>query len=86
MNTVRLAQKIRPRIEREMRASAYEGEHANEAAFQEAVDAAVSDEVSEAEYAAACDRAEMGISEDSPCIQSADLWGTGEGRYHGVLA
>lgn len=23
--------------------------------------------------------------EDSPCIQSADLWGTGEGRFHGII-
>ena len=24
--------------------------------------------------------------EDSPCLQSCDMWGTGEGRYHGVIA
>lgn len=84
MNAVRYAQTIRPRIEREMRESAYEGEYADEAAFQAAVDAAVRDEASEAEYDAACERAELGIPEDTPCIQSADLWGTGEGRYHGV--
>ena len=32
------------------------------------------------------DRAEYAeTSEDSPCIQSANLWGTGEGRYHGII-
>lgn len=34
---------------------------------------------------AACERDERGIPEDSPSIQSADLFGTGEGRYHGVI-
>jgi hypothetical protein len=24
--------------------------------------------------------------EDSPCLQSCDFWGTGEGRYHGVIS
>lgn len=23
--------------------------------------------------------------EDTPCIESCDFWGTGEGRYHGVI-
>lgn len=23
--------------------------------------------------------------EDSPCLQSCDMWGTGEGRFHGVI-
>lgn len=23
--------------------------------------------------------------EDTPSIQSADLWGTGEGKYHGII-
>ncbi len=23
--------------------------------------------------------------EDTPCIESADRWGTGEGRFHGVV-
>lgn len=27
----------------------------------------------------------FGAPEDTPCLQSADLWGTGEGRYHGVI-
>lgn len=32
------------------------------------------------------DRAEyLETIEDSPCIQPADLWGTGEGRFHGVI-
>lgn len=27
-----------------------------------------------------------GDREDTPCIASCDMWGTGEGRYHGVIA
>lgn len=23
--------------------------------------------------------------EDTPCVESADIWGTGEGRYHGII-
>ena len=23
--------------------------------------------------------------EDTPCIQSANIWGTGEGQYHGII-
>jgi hypothetical protein len=30
------------------------------------------------------EREQQGI-EDTPCVQSADLHGTGEGRYHGVI-
>ena len=34
----------------------------------------------------AADRAEyLENIEDSPCIESADLWGTGEGRFHGII-
>ncbi len=85
MNTVRYAQHIRPRIEREMRASAYEGEYANEAEFQSAVADAVREAVQDAERDAAEEREIFGSPEDSPSIQSADLWGTGEGQYHGVI-
>jgi hypothetical protein len=35
---------------------------------------------------AAHDRELCGEPEDSPCIESCDVWGTGEGRYHGVIA
>lgn len=38
-----------------------------------------------AEQEAAEDREMFGGPEDSPCIQSADFWGTGEGQYHGVI-
>jgi hypothetical protein len=34
---------------------------------------------------AAEDREMHGEPEDTPCIQSADLWGTGEGQYHGLI-
>lgn len=85
MNTARYALKIRPRVEREMRESAYDGEYADEAEFQKAVNEAVLDEVRDAEYDAACERDAFGAPEDSPCLQSADAWGTGEGRHHGVI-
>jgi hypothetical protein len=85
MSAVRYALKIRPRIEREMRESTYEGEYASEEAFQRAVNDAVADAVSDAEYDAACEREAFGYPEDTPCLQSADLWGTGEGQYHGVI-
>lgn len=39
----------------------------------------------EAEQQAAEDREMFGGPEDTPCIQSADLWGTGEGQFHGVV-
>lgn len=34
---------------------------------------------------AAHDREVFGEPEDTPALQSADLWGTGEGRYHGII-
>lgn len=45
----------------------------------------VSDALSEAEQEAAEERELFGAPEDTPCLQSADLWGTGEGRYHGII-
>ena len=39
-----------------------------------------------ADWAAdASEDAELRNAEDSPCVQSADLWGTGEGAYHGII-
>jgi hypothetical protein len=85
MSAVRYALKIRPRIEREMRESAYEGEYASEEAFQLAVNDAVADAVSDAEHDAACEREAFGCPEDSPCLASCNDWGTGEGQYHGRM-
>lgn len=85
MDAVRYALKIRPRIESEMRADAYEGQYADERAFQAAVDDVVADEVVDAQYEAAHERELFGLPEDTPCIQSADIWGTGEGQYHGFI-
>lgn len=45
----------------------------------------VADALAEAEQQAAEDRELYGIPEDTPSVQNADLWGTGEGRYHGVI-
>lgn len=53
MQSVRYALRVRPRIEREMRASTYEGEYADEVAFQAAVDQAVLDELEGAQRDAA---------------------------------
>ena len=77
--------KARRRIESEMRQLAYEGEYADEAEFQAAVDEETNNQVDEWEIEAAQDREMFGYPEDTPCIQSADMWGTGEGQYHGVI-
>lgn len=45
----------------------------------------IDDQLAEWEIDAAQDRELRGAPEETPCIQSADLWGTGEGRYHGVI-
>ncbi len=85
MNAEKYAMRIRPRIEREMRTESVDGEYLNEDAFQAAVDAAVQEEVAQAEQDAAQEAEMYGDHEDSPSIQSADLYGTGEGRYHGLI-
>lgn len=45
----------------------------------------LADALAEAERDAAEYREQFGYPEDTPCIQSADFWGTGEGRFHGVI-
>lgn len=45
----------------------------------------VHDAMLDAEYDAACEREAFGYPEDTPSIQNCDFWGTGEGRYHGVI-
>lgn len=86
MKSVRYALQIRPGIEREMRESALEGEYRDEAAFQAAVDQATIEQVEEAEREVAEEREAFGYPDDTPRIQSADIWGTGEGQYHGLIA
>lgn len=44
-----------------------------------------SDLLAEWECDAAQDRMLNGIPEDTPCIQSANLYGTGEGQFHGII-
>lgn len=77
----RLAQ--RARIEADVRANALDDD--TEADILAAIEDAILDE----EYEAACERAEdfelNGYPEDTPCIQSCDDWGTGEGQYHGRM-
>lgn len=45
----------------------------------------VSDSLRDCERESSEDRDFYGIPEDTPCMQNADLWGTGEGRYHGLI-
>ncbi len=45
----------------------------------------VRDGMAEAERQQAEDRERFGYPEDTPCVQSCDFYGTGEGQYHGVL-
>ena len=49
---------------------------------QEGLDEQVQDILSDWSADAAEDAA---MREDTPCIQSADLWGTGEGQFHGII-
>lgn len=73
----------RARIERKVRANADPED--GEADIQAMIEDAIEEEL----YAEACDReqdlAMFGSPEDTPCVQSADIWGTGEGRYHGLI-
>lgn len=56
-----------------------------EAGRQKFVEDFVADGIADAEYELACERQAFGETEDTPCIQSADIWGTGEGQYHGMM-
>ncbi|MEO5672491.1 MAG: hypothetical protein ABIR26_17525 [Ramlibacter sp.] len=51
------------------------------------IEAWVHDGMQDAEYEAACDREAFGAvsPEDTPCLQSCDFWGTGEGAHHGII-
>lgn len=54
---------------------------------QQELDEIIEEEIEDQLWNEAADRAEdlaYGI-EDSPCLQSCDFWGTGEGAYHGVI-
>ena len=46
----------------------------------------VAEALAHAEREAAEDREIYGHPEDTPCLQSCDMWGTGEGQFHGVIA
>lgn len=45
----------------------------------------IADELAEQYAEQAYERETFGEPEDTPCVQSCDFWGTGEGRYHGVI-
>lgn len=49
--------------------------------LDEAVDEVLLDWAAEAAH----DREVYGEPDDTPCLESCDQWGTGEGRYHGVI-
>lgn len=73
----------RARIEAEIRAHALDDD--TEAEIQ----AMVEDEIAEEDCEAARELAEHrelhGYPDDTPCIQSCNDWGTGEGQYHGRI-
>ena len=73
----------RARIEAEIRAHALDDD--TEADIQ----AMVEDELADEDYEAARDLAEhremFGYPEDTPCLQSCDDCGTGEGQFHGRM-
>lgn len=45
----------------------------------------VAEDVADNDRQAAEEREAFGYPEDTPSLQSCDQWGTGEGRYHGVI-
>ena len=51
--------------------------------------AMVEDWIADELFEEAADLAESrelcGYPQDTPCLQSCDMWGTGEGRFHGVI-
>jgi hypothetical protein len=53
--------------------------------FGSYVAAWVHDGMAEAEQEVAEEREAFGYPDDTPCLQSADLWGTGEGAHHGLI-
>ncbi|OXS89471.1 hypothetical protein [Pandoraea apista] len=73
----------RARVEREVRAGA--GPDDSEADIQEMIEDAIEEELRAEAHDREEDLAMFGSPEDTPCIQSADIWGTGEGQYHGFI-
>ncbi|ALS62293.1 hypothetical protein [Pandoraea norimbergensis] len=73
----------RARVEREVRASS--GPEDSEADIQEMIEDAIEEELRAEAHDREEDLAMFGSPEDTPCIQSADIWGTGEGQYHGFI-
>lgn len=57
----------------------------SEQAKSELVEQWVFDEQQDERREAAEDREQFGEPEDTLCIQSADVLGTGEGRFHGLI-
>ena len=49
------------------------------------VESAIQEQICEWGIDAAEHREIYGTAEDSPSIEHCDRWGTGEGRYHGVI-
>ncbi len=55
------------------------------AATEQEISEGMADVLREWAADAALDRELYGEPDDTPCLQSCDDWGTGEGRYHGRM-
>lgn len=62
-----------------------EARRANPEASDDDIAELAADILSQWQQEAADDRETFGGPEDMPSIQSADLWGTGHGQYHGII-
>ena len=62
-----------------------EARRANPETSDDEIAEMAADILAEWQQEAAEDREMFGGPEDTPSIQSADLWGTGEGQYHGII-
>lgn len=77
---IRETQKANAEFDKSLAAGMYE-----ENERKEYVETWVEEAVADAEYDAAYERETFGYPEDSPCVQTADIFCTGEGQYHGVI-
>lgn len=86
MNRARIAARLAAEAAAQFNSDVAEGLR-DKSEFGQYVADWVHDGMVDAEFEAACDREASGnyVPEDTPCLQSADLWGTGEGAHHGII-
>lgn len=77
---IRETQKANAAFNEAMRTGLYDEAERNSYVETWVEEALLAAEQEVAEY-----REMFGGPEDTPCIQSADTWGTGEGQFHGVI-